>query len=309
MVDTAPFPIADARMDKKSQIDVFGAVALTGFAFLLAFNQVVIKVTNGGIQPVFFAGLRSLGAVFCLWLWLKWRGIPLRFNRETAGWGVLTGAIFGFEFLCLFVALDLTTVGRTAVIFYSMPVWLALIAHFVVPDDRLTPVKSLGLLLAVAGVAGAMLDRDSGEANLWGDLAALGAAIGWAATAMLAKASPLRKERPEMQLFWQVLISGPLLIAASLFFGDLIRDLQPVHIAGLVFQIVIVVTAGFVFWLWLLSVYPASSVASFSFLSPVLSVVLGWLMLGEEVGSTLLMSLVLVAIGIFLINRPTKASA
>ena len=307
VVDTAPFPIADAPMNKKSQIDLFGAVALTGFAFLLAFNQVVIKVTNGGIQPVFFAGLRSVGAVFCLWLWLKWRGIPLRFSGETAKWGTLTGVIFGFEFLCLFVALDLTTVGRTAVIFYSMPVWLALIAHFVLPDDRLTAVKSIGLLLAVSGVAWALLDRDSGEANVWGDLAALGAAIGWAVTAMLAKASPLRKERPEMQLFWQVLISGPVLIIASFFFGDLIRDLQPIHLAGLLFQIVVVVTAGFVFWLWLLSIYPASGVASFSFLSPVLSVVLGWLMLGEEVGSSLLISLALVAVGIVLINRPAKA--
>ena len=110
-----------------------------------------------------------------------------------------------------------------------------------------------------------------------------------------------------MQLFWQVLVSGPVLIVASLFFGDLIRDLQPIHIAGLIFQIVVVVTAGFVFWLWLLSIYPASGVASFSFLSPVLAVFLGWLLLGEEVGSSLIVALVLVAIGIVLINRPSKA--
>lgn len=64
-------------MDERDQIDLFGAALLTGFALLLAFNQVVIKVTNGGLQPVFFAGLRSLGAVLCIWLWLKWRGIPL----------------------------------------------------------------------------------------------------------------------------------------------------------------------------------------------------------------------------------------
>ena len=51
-------------------------VLSSGFALLLAFNQVVIKVTNGGFQPVFFAGLRSAGAVVCIWLWLRWRGIP-----------------------------------------------------------------------------------------------------------------------------------------------------------------------------------------------------------------------------------------
>lgn len=109
-------------MEKKSQIDLFGATALTGFALLLAFNQVVIKVTNDGLQPVFFAGLRSVGAVVCIWLWMRWRGIPLRFEKGTRAAGFAIGCVFSFEFLCLFVALDLTAVSRASVIFYSMPV-------------------------------------------------------------------------------------------------------------------------------------------------------------------------------------------
>ncbi len=291
-------------MDRKDHIDTFGAVALTGFALLLAFNQVVIKVTNGGLQPVFFAGLRSAGAVVCLWVWLKWRGIPVRLASGTLVAGVVTGAVFALEFLCLFVALDLTTVGRTSVIFYSMPVWLALIAHVVLPNDRITGRKALGLALAVAGVAFAMLTRDpSGHGSLWGDLAALGAALGWAVTVLMAKASPLSRNRPEMQLFCQVAVSAPILILASFWFGDLVRDPQWIHFAGLAFQIVVVVSAGFMFWLWLLSIYPASGVASFSFLSPVFSVLLGWALLGEAITPSILVSLVLVAAGILLINR------
>jgi drug/metabolite transporter (DMT)-like permease len=291
-------------MEKKSQIDLFGAVALTSFALLLAFNQVVIKVTNGGLQPVFFAGLRSAGAVVCIWLWLRWRGIPLRFEKGTRAAGFAVGCVFAFEFLCLFVALDLTAVSRASVIFYSMPVWLAIIAHFIMPDDRITPVKAVGLGLALAGVAVAILTRDDGAGSFWGDLAALGAAIGWAVTAMIAKASSLSRVRPEIQLMWQVGVSAPLLLFAALFFGPLIRDIAPIHIAGLAFQIVVVVSAGFIFWLWLLSIYPASGVASFSFLSPVLTVALGWLLLGEEVGPNLIMALILVAIGILMVNRP-----
>ncbi|MDX8352194.1 DMT family transporter [Cognatiyoonia sp. IB215182] len=294
-------------MEKKSQIDLFGAVALTGFALLLAFNQVVIKVTNGGLQPVFFAGVRSAGAVLCIWLWLRWRGIPLRFEPGTRVAGFLIGCVFAFEFLCLFIALDLTAVSRASVIFYSMPVWLALMAHFIMPDDKITPLKAMGLGLALAGVALAILTRDDRAGSLWGDIAALGAAIGWALTAMLAKASPLARVRPEIQLFWQVSVSAPILLIAALFFGPFIRDLEPIHIAGLLFQIVVVVSAGFIFWLWLLSIYPASGVASFSFLSPVLSVGLGWLLLDEEVGPSLFGALILVAAGIVLINRPVRS--
>jgi len=283
---------------------LFEAAELSLFALLLAFNQVVIKVTNGGLQPVFFAGLRSIGAVLCVWLYLRWRGIPLRFAAGTWTWGVLVGVAFALEFMFLFIALDLTTVGRSGVIFYSMPVWLALMAHFVLPDDRITPVKALGLGLAVAGVAVALFDRGEGEASLWGDLAALGAAVGWAFTGIVAKASPLRQERPEIQLFWMVLISGPILIAVAPLFGDLVRDLQPIHLWGLAFQIVVVVTFGFIFWLWLLSIYPATGVASFGFLSPVMSVVLGWALLGEEIRPSILIALALVAVGIVLVNRP-----
>lgn len=294
-------------MEKKSQIDLFGAVALTGFALLLAFNQVVIKVTNGGLQPVFFAGVRSAGAVLCIWFWLRWRGIPLRFEPGTRVAGFLIGGVFAFEFLCLFIALDLTAVSRASVIFYSMPVWLALMAHFIMPDDKITPLKAMGLGLALAGVALAILTRDDRAGSLWGDIAALGAAIGWAAAAMLAKASPLARVRPEIQLFWQVSVSAPILLIVAVFFGPFIRDLEPIHIAGLLFQIVVVVSAGFIFWLWLLSIYPASGVASFSFLSPVLSVGLGWLLLDEEVGPSLFGALILVAAGIVLINRPVRS--
>lgn len=295
-------------MERKTRIDAFGAVALTAFALFLAFNQVVIKVTNGGLQPVFFAGLRSFGAVFCILLWLWLRGVPIRLGTgPVRRAGLLTGLIFSAEFLCLFVALDLTTVGRSSVIFYSMPVWMAIGAHFILPGDRLTGRKVAGLALALCGVAVALLNRGEGPGSLAGDLAALGAAVGWAATGLMAKASPLRELRPELQLVWQVLVSAVVLLALAPLFGPLVRELAPIHLWGLAFQIVLVVSAGFAFWLWLLSIYPASGVASFSFLSPVFGVGLGWLLLGEEVGPGLLTALALVAAGIVLINRPVRA--
>ena len=295
-------------MQRKDHIDTFGAIALTGFSLLLAFNQVVIKVTTGGLQPVFFAGLRSAGAVVCVLLWMRLRGIPLDLGpRPVRIAGLLAGIGFSVEFICLFVALDLTTVGRSSVIFYSMPVWMALGAHVLIPGERLTRRKVAGLAMAFAGVSVALLNRGDGQASLLGDMAALGAAMSWAAVGLLAKVSPLRLARPEMQLMWQVAISAPVLLVLAPLFGDLLRDVQPIHLWGLVFQIVIVVSAGFVFWLWLLSIYPSGGVASFSFLAPVFGVGLGWLLLGEAVGPALILALCLVALGIVMINRPSRS--
>ena len=291
-------------MDRKPQMDAFGATSLVVFAALLGFNQVVIKVVNAGLQPVFFCALRSALAVLCVALWMRLRGLPLRPAPGTSRAGILIGLVFSTEFLLLFLALDLTTVARSAVIFYSMPVWLAIAGHFLLPGERITPPKAAGLALAMGGVAVAILSRAPGGAgSLAGDLCALGAALGWAGIPLVARITPLSRERPEMQLMWQVAVSAPVLMLLAPFFGPLIREVQPIHLWGLGFQAAVIVSAGFIFWMWLISVYPAASVASFSFLSPVFGVGFGWWLLDEPVGPALLSALGLVAAGLVLINR------
>lgn len=288
---------------RKDRLDAAGVAMLLGVQLILGLNQVVVKLVNAGLQPVFFAGLRSALAVAFLWAWMVWRGRPPRFSRAALGPGLLIGAVFAAEFLCLFVALDLTTVGRASVIMYSMPVWFAILAHYGLAE-RVTPQKALGLGLAFAGCAWAILSRGAGGGgSLAGDLCALGSALGWAVTAYIARRPVMRAEGAEMQLFWMVLVSAPILLLAAPLFGPLIRDLAPIHILGLVFQSVVVVCGGFILWLWLMSVYPSSTVASFSFLTPVLAVFLGWAIFGESLSPAILVALGLVAAGIVLINR------
>ena len=98
-------------------------------------------------------------------------------------------------------------------------------------------------------------------------------------------------------------LAAPILLMASVFFGPLLRDILWVHWAWLLFQASVVVAGGFVTWLWLLSVYPASAVASFSFLTPILAVVLGHLIYGEVLTPGLIGAGVLVSVGIVVINR------
>ncbi|WP_371410671.1 DMT family transporter [Tabrizicola sp. TH137] len=295
---------------RKDRLDAFGGAALFGIALLLAFNQIIVKWVNEGLQPVFFAGLRSVLAVGFVWAWLHWRGRPPRLTRSDLGPGLLIGTVFALEFLCLFLALDLTAVSRASVIFYSMPVWFAIMAHFVLPGERITPMRAAGLALAFAGTAWAILSRDpnAAQGSLAGDLLALGGAFGWAATALVARASRLRHAGAEMQLFWMVLVSGPILLLAAPFFGPLVRDLQPEHVAGLIFQSSLVVAGGFIGWLWLLSVYPAATVASFSFLTPILAILLGAVFFDESVTAQVMGSAALVALGIVLINRRPRVA-
>lgn len=290
-------------MQPKSQLDTFGIAALLGFALLMAFNQIVIKFVNAGLQPVFFAGIRSAGAVVCLGLWIWARKIPFKASRATVTGGILAGMFFTGEFFLLFTALDFTTVSRSVIMLYSMPIWMAIGAHFLLPGELITGRKALGLALAMCGVIVAMSDRSAGNnGSLFGDLCALGAAMCWASLALVAKTTDLKLAKPEVQIFWQVAVSAVILLLISPYFGPLVRNLLPIHGLALAFQIIVVVSGAFVFWFWLLSVYPGSAVASFSFVTPVFGVGLGWLLFGDHVGFRLIFALILVAVGIVMIN-------
>jgi drug/metabolite transporter (DMT)-like permease len=295
-------------MEEKRNLDGSGVVLLVLAAVVMGTNQAIIKLVNDGLQPVFAAGLRSAGGTVLVLGWMLVRGQRPDFRPGTIRAGLLIGTLFALEFLFLFLALDKTTVIRTSVIFYSMPVWLAGAAHFLLPGERLTGVKSLGLGLAFAGVVWAIVDRGgvAGEASLIGDLFALAAALGWMGLVLVARMSSLRAVSSNMQIFWQVLVSTPLLLGASLFFGPWLRAFEPVHLFWIGYQMVVVVAIGFLVWFWLLNRYKAAPVASFSFLSPVIGVAAGWLFLDEPLTASLVAKLALVAVGIVLINRPAR---
>lgn len=291
-------------MERKDRIDALGAVALVAFSFVMGLNQVLIKLVNVGFAPVFQAGLRSacaLGPVLLFALLMRRR---LSVGDGSLWPGVLCGIFFAVEFMLLFKALDYTAVSRASVLFYTMPVWVALAAHFLIPGERLTMRRGAGLILAVAGVALALADRPGtvGPDAMLGDLMCLAGAMFWAGIALLARTTALSRSSPEMQLVYQLAVSAPILLIAAPFFGDLVREVTPEILGIFAFQVIVVVCIGFLSWFWILRIYPASDMAAFSFLAPVFGVILGWLVLGEPITPAILGALVLVGAGIALVN-------
>ena len=294
-------------MKKKEKIDLFGALALMSLSALLGLNHVIIKVVNTGLNPVFFAGLRSLLAFFFLIIYFKLTNKKIEFSKDKMGISILAGIVFALEFLLLFLALDFTSVARNSILYYSMPIWVTVFGHFFLPNERLNFFKSVGLISAFAGVALAVSNNNETFSiynwQLIGDFFAIMAAILWAMLIYLVKGTSFKEVPPEMQLVWMVMVSAPILLIASLFFGDLVREFQIIHLWGLLFQSIVVVAGGFLFWLWLAAIYPASGVASFSFLSPIFTILFGWALLNEAVNYTFIAAAILVVVGLVFINK------
>jgi drug/metabolite transporter (DMT)-like permease len=293
-------------MEKKDRIDLFGGSTLVVFSILLGLNQVMIKLVNGGLQPVFSAGLRSGLAFLAVLAFALWRRKRLSIRDGSLPAGLFTGALFAIEFVFLFMALDFTTVTRVSIFFYTMPIWMMIGAHFLVEGERITPRKAVGLAVAMLGVVWAFVDRGAGGGSILGDVLTTLAAMCWAAIGLTARISPMRKSVPEMQLLYQLAVSAVILLPLSLLFGPLIRDLELWHLGIFAVMTFGVVSIGFVVWFWVLSIYPASDMASFSFLAPLFGVIFGWLLLGEEISLTIIGALTLVSLGIVLINRKAR---
>lgn len=292
-------------MERKTRIDAAGAMILLAVMMALGGNQVAIKIVNDGLAPVFQAGLRSLAAIPLVFAFCLVRRTHIDTRKAILIPGLATGFLFASEFALLFQALQWTTVARASVFFYTMPFWVALGAHFLIPGERLTGTKLLGLFLAGAGVIIALSNQNQqvGDYALIGDLMSLLGAMGWAGIALIARTTQFSTLKPEAQLFYQVSVSGILLLPLALFLGETFREPQTFHWIIFACQVVFVVCVAFMTWFWVLSVYPASDMASFSFLAPLFGVLFGWLILDEALTSTILIALVLVGAGIVLVNR------
>lgn len=291
-------------MQRKDRIDLPGAGILILFSALMGVNQVLIKLVNAGFSPAFQAGLRSLCAlplVVGFAIVMKKR---LSISDGSLVPGIFCGLFFSIEFLLLFNALEFTTVSRALVLFYTMPVWVAVAAHFLFPGEQLTPRRTLGLIMAVAGVAVALLDEAPAITPdaLTGDLMCLAGAAFWAAIALTVRTTKLATSEPEMQLIYQLGVSAVVLTAAAPFFGEMIRDVTPEIIGYFSFQVVVVVAFGFLTWFWVLRIYPASDMTAFSFLAPLFGVIASWIILDEEITWSVLAALVLVGGGIALVS-------
>ena len=137
---------------------------------------------------------------------------------------------------------------------------------------------------------------------LWGDMLGILAALSWALTTVVIKQSNL-STAPSMQiLFYQVLVGFVLLSLLAVQTQQL--DYQWTLVLGLnlVFQIVVVGLICFTAWLWLLKRYVASQLSIFTFLTPVLGVVLGIVLLQDPLQASFVVGAGMVIAGMLMVQ-------
>lgn len=287
---------------------------LLGCCAIWGLQQIVAKATLPLMPPVMQAALRSGVAALLVWAWAAHRGTPLFQRDGTLPGGLLAGLLFAAEFVCIYVGLGYTTASRLVVLVYLSPFVVAAGMPFIARTERLAPAQVAGLALGFGAVVLAFSEgltgagRD-GSVQWIGDALAVVAAVLWGATTLAIRGSRLSLASPEKTLFYQLAISAVALAAASAARGEV----WPVQWgaalwASMFFQAVIVAFASYLVWFWLIRHYPATHLASFTFLTPLFGLVMGWALLGEAITLQLVLALCGVAVGIWLVNRRPAAA-
>lgn len=291
--------------DSRSELDRLAVGIMLVLCTVWGLQQVVVKVANAGISPIFQSGLRSIGAFVLVLIWAKLRGVRLMESDGTLWAGILAGLLFAAEFALIYVALEYTDASRGVIFLYTAPFFVALGAIWLLPNERMRRVQWIGMGLAFAGVVvlfGENLGR-AGEQAWIGDLMILLAAALWAATTLVIKASALARVSAEKTLLYQLGVSAVVLPPVSLLLGETGVFAPTAMVwASVAFQIFVVASSSYLAWFWLIRHYPATRLSSFSFLTPVMGVLAGVVLLGEPLTLAVVIALALVGAGIWMAN-------
>jgi len=287
-------------------LDAAAAAIMLVLCLSWGFNQVATKLAIHDIPPLMQATIRSLVAALLIAGWCRLRGIAIFERDGTLGAGLISGVLFAGEFIMVYQGLAYTTATRGTLFLYLAPFFVVLGARIVLPVDRFSLAQWLGLALSFAGMglAFGLPTPAVDPRQMLGDLMMVAAALFWAATTLLTKASALNRVSAEKMMLYQLVVSAPIMAAAAWLFGEHIAQAaSALALGALAYQTIWVVSITFVIWYALVKRYSANRLSAFTFLAPLFGVAAGHLVLGEPLTLAFAAAVALVAGGLMLVNR------
>ena len=271
-------------------------LALVFLSLIWGYNWVVMKEGLRFCDPFVFAALRvALAAAFLLPL-LMWSGKPLR-PRQIKG-TILLGLFSTTLGLGLpMYALVSGGAGKTAILLYTMPFWVILLAWPIL-GERIRGMEWLAVILAFAGL-GLMVDFQAVGAKLWSSIIAVLAGISWAGSAIVTR---IMRRSPKFELLsvttWQMIYGAIPLILLALLLPAPPTQWTAAFIAALTYNVVFTSVIGYLLWFYILERLPAGMATIGTLAAPVIAVTAAAVQLGELPAPREAAGIVLILMGI-----------
>lgn len=287
--------------------NVWGPIFLTLAASIWGGMYVVSKVVLEVIPPLELVWLRYLVALVALVIvglatrqsWkIQARDIPL----------ILAIGLIGYfaSIWAQFFGTQLSSAQMGAVITSSTPAFMVVFAKIIL-QEKITLRKAISMVLATGGVL--MIVGVSDLDNMQtGGLLLVAAALSWALMSVLVKRVPNR--------YSQLVITTYAVLTAFMAMTPLaVRNLgliqteiflQPTVWQGVLYLGVVSTAGAFYFWNKGLQMVNATQGGLYFFFQPLVGTLLGWLLLGEQVGISFWLGALLIFSGLLMVTISPK---
>lgn len=194
--------------------------------------------------------------------------------------------------------------GVGAVLQAPIPVWLALLS---LRSDPLRPLGWVAVLLGLAGVALVMWPRDAGSIDVWAAMVCVLTPIAWS-WASLHQREHVTSGGLFANAGLQMLFSGVLGVLATASFSEFTQhgDIGVRAWTAAGYLVVGGSCIAFASYLYLARVWHPARAGSFSYINPVIAVLLGWLLGGEALGPRLIAGMAVVLIAVAVLQMATQ---
>lgn len=280
--------------------------ALLVLYMIWGFNWVVMKEAALFFPPVLFSCYRFLIGAVVLLAVSVWCRMPLPPKRYWP-WIFVTGLLqIAVNNAAVQIGVTSLGAGLVAVVNYSMPVWMSILAYFIL-HETLTKRKILGIVLSMTGMYVLM------DVEIAGDMTALlltiGGAIAWAVAAVIVKYQDTVMHRQQNQetctmiqyTTWQIAVGALLLWIYSMLFEQGQVAWTPMSVSCLLYNGVLASALAFFLWNYILTKMEASKAGVASLGVPVVGVVCNVIFMHEAVHWNTALGMALILAGIFLI--------
>ena len=282
-------------------LDVRGASLALFLAALWGANPLAAKIGLAYAPPLRLAWMRFLlgGLVVLAYAWrTRHHGV---FDVHPGEWRPLwsLGLLFAVQIGVMNVGIAHTTATHAAVLVNSYAVHTVVLAHFLIPGDRLTAAKLGGIAIAYLGIV-LLFARDFSfqSATLVGDLIVSASAF-LLGERIVYTARTVQRVDPIKMLVFQSGIGSACFILVSLWWeADQPTRYSAALAASLLYQGAVIAGFAFVMNLRLFQTYRASALAACSLATPIFGVLISAAIAGEPLTAMLLLATVLVAGGI-----------
>lgn len=300
----SPYTAPPSLENRNETPSILNGLVIAGLCVTFGANATAIKISLTGLGAFTTAGIRFALAslIIALWAWVTDR--PFKLKKGQFHKIFFIACLFIGQINLFYTALRYTHASRGTLLSNLQPFLVLVLAHFMIPGDRITLKKFIGISCGFTGVVFLFLQKKGITPELRiGDMLALLSVFLWAFNAVYTK-KIIHEFRPFQVVLYQGLLGFPVFFLEGFFWDSpMVFHMSLPVILALIYQGLVTASFGFVMWLYFLNRFGAVTLHAYVFILPISGVFFGGVVLGEPVATrAMILSLCLIVMGIVLIH-------